>query len=109
MYGHDGMDEGMNSKATSLRDLILEMKKLHAEGLNGKPKGVALEVHESHLEPLSPEAEHELEESPEHEAEESPEEEAAEHEDEECEDEGEEPEMHIPEGLLRLIAEKLAK
>lgn len=97
MYGKDEMDDGADSKMSSLKDLICEMKKLQAEGFSGKPKAIEIEMHSEHE---LPDGEEEMdEESPEHEMEESPEEESEEHEHE----------MEIPPGLLRLLAEKLAK
>lgn len=113
----DGMDDMASSKMSSLRDLICEMKKLHGD--NAKPKGMAVEIHESHMEPLSPEDVEGLEEATHQDLDGDNEEgESPEHQEmvlgHSDEDQGEdqdeqEPEMQIPEGLLKLIAEKLAK
>ena len=123
MYGKDGMDDMASSKMSSLRDLIGEMKKLHGD--KAKPKGMAIEMHETHMEPLSPEDVEGLEEAThqdldgDNEKGESPEhqemvlghsdEDQDEDQDHDEDQDEQEPEMQIPEGLLRLIAEKLAK
>lgn len=117
----DGMDDMAGSKMNSLRDLICEMKKLH--GASANPKGMAVEVHESHVEPLTPEDVESLEEAThqdldgDNEQGESPEHQEmvlghSDMDDDmggEDEDDQQEPEMQIPEGILKLLAEKLAK
>lgn len=104
MYNNDdGMES--SSKMQTLMDLISKMKELQADGANPK-KAMAIDIHAEKLptdeESMSEEGD---EESPEHESLESPEEEASEHD----EDEDQHTEMQLPEGLMKLIMEKLHK
>lgn len=55
------------SKMQSLMELVSKMKELQGQGLKGEdhedPKGLALEVHESHVEPLDHDEVEKLEEA----------------------------------------------
>lgn len=116
MTGNDNMEP--QSKLASLMELVKEMKRLQGEDAAGKPHGLEVEVHAQKLSPADLEHAEEVThqdldndqeqgESPEHQAlvlgDQS--------EDEECEPEEDEDhgEMEIPEGLMKLLAEKLHK
>ena len=116
MYGNDDQN---STKLRSLMDLIQTMKGLH--GSSASPKGMAIEVHEAHAEPLSHDDVEQLEEAThtdldnDNEEGESPEHKAmvmgSDHDnsDEEYEDDESPEPMQLPEGLMKLLAEKMHK
>lgn len=111
------MDDMENkTKLQSLMDLVSKMHELQTQDLRGEPKGLALEMHESHVEPLSQDDIEKLEESTHTDLDNDNEEgESPEHKElvmgenpEECEDEDEESPSKLSPEMMKLLMEHLA-